>query len=431
MKSDYKNEWEKAMNEELESIQENQTWELKDLPPNRSSIGSKWVFKMKRDENGNVSRFKARLVAQGFTQKFGVDYDEVFAPVARSTTLRLLLSISGKLNLKVNHFDVKTAFLNGNLDEEIYMRPPAGMETHGKVYKLNKSLYGLKQAARVWNETFNKELVNIGFQQNETDKCLYVLREQKNICYLLIHVDDILLAYNNEEQMKYFVNKTNKIFEMKDLGTAKHYLGIDISKDEEGNFMISQSSYIEKIITEASLGDAKVSKYPLDPGYFKILDDKLLENNKEYRKIIGMLLFLTTHSRPDIASSVSILSQKVEKPNQTDLNELKRIVRYLKGTKSLSLKLSKSLGAPKIISYSDANWAEEKGGRKSNSGYICLFFGGTISWSCKKQEIVTLSTTEAEYVALSETIKETIWIERLVNFFEFDTKNEITVLTDS
>lgn len=424
-------DWEKAMREELNSIKENGTWTLTDLPSNRKSIGSKWVFKTKQDENGKVVRFKARLVAQGFTQKYGVDYDEVFAPVARSTTLRVLLSIAGKKNYFAKHFDVKTAFLNGNLEEEIFMRQPPGFKTGDKVYRLNKSLYGLKQAARVWNLTLHNELIKIGFNQSNVDKCLYVLSEPGKVCYLLVHVDDMVLVSNKEFFLETIAARIGKKFEMKNLGNVKHYLGIDIEQDEDNNFIMSQNSYIQKIIDEAGLTDAKVSKYPMDKGYYKIKDNILLPDNKEYRKLVGMLLYLTNHTRPDIAASVSILSQKVSNPNQTDMNEVKRVVRYLKGTMKLKLKLSSALGEQQLHSYSDANWAEDRKTGKSNSGYYCSFNGGAISWSCRLQDIVALSSTEAEYVALSETCKETIWLKKLLSFFDVNISSEILVLTDS
>jgi Reverse transcriptase (RNA-dependent DNA polymerase) len=310
---------------------------LEDLPSNRKSIGSKWVFKLKFNETGKVVRYKARLVAQGFTQKYGIDYDEIFAPVARSETLRLLLSVAGKKNYHVYHYDVKTAFLNGHLKEEIYLRQPQGFKINDKVLKLNKSLYGLKQAARVWNQTFHDKLLKIGFVQNETDKCLYVLREQEKLCYLLVHVDDILLVSNDLTLLNFCSEKIGKQFEIKNLGNVKHYLGMDVLRDSEGHFKIAQSSYIDKIVEEAGLSDAKASNYPLDIGYFKISDSKSLVDNNEYRKLVGMLLYLATHSRPDISASVAILSQKISNPNETDLNEIKRIVRYLKGTRDLKL----------------------------------------------------------------------------------------------
>lgn len=431
MSSTQKNEWKNAMMEEIESIENNGTWTPTDLPSNRKSVGSKWVFKLKRDENGKIVRYKARLVAQGFTQKYGVDYDEVFAPVARSTTLRIFLSFAGKLKFCVKQYDIKTAFLNGDLKEEIYLRPPQGFKFDDKVYKLNKSLYGLKQAARVWNETLHNELVKIGFVQNETDKCLYVLRERDNICYLLVHVDDMLMASNKIEVINSLALKISQKFEMTDMGNVKHYLGIDVERDQKGNFMLSQSKYISKIVETANLSDAKPSKYPIDPGYYKIEDENFLTDNSEYRKLIGMLLYLTTHSRPDIAASVSILSQKVSKPNQTDMTEVKRIIKYLKGTQSLKLRLSNDLCDQNLIAYSDANWAEDKSTRRSNSGYLCSINGGSVSWCCRRQDIIALSSTEAEYVALTETCKDVIWLKRLLKFFDLTFTEPITILTDS
>jgi hypothetical protein len=417
MSSKQKDKWMEAMKEELKSINENDTWESADLPINRKSIGSKWVYKIKRDENGNIVQYKARLVAKGFTQKFGSDYDEVFAPVARAATLRTLLSYAGKNNYIVKQFDVKTAFLNGNLQEEIYLRPPPGFETGNKVMRLKKSLYGLKQAAKVWNDTLNSELNKIGFRQCETDKCLFVLSEQNNLCYLLVHVDDFLLASASEALISKCSHRIGKSFQIKELGEIKHYLGIDVLRDGKGNFLISQTPYIEKIIQSAGLCDAHTSKYPIDPGYFKTVDEKYLSNNHEYRKLIGMLLYLTVHSRPDISASVAILSQKIEKPSVTDLNEVKRIVRYLSGTKHYVLALSRSANHNGLIAYSDANWAEDRVTRKSNSGYFCSFNGGAISWFCRRQELVSLSSTEAEFIALAESCKETVWLQRLLKFF--------------
>jgi hypothetical protein len=415
--SPQKDQWIKAMNEELNSINENQTWEITDLPSGRKAIGSKWVFKIKRNEIGEIAQFKARLVAQGFTQKYGVDYDEVFAPVARPATLRSLLSFSGKEKYAVKQYDVKTAFLNGVLEEEIYLKQPPGFKIDDRVFRLKKSLYGLKQAAKVWNDTLNLELGKIGFKQCETDKCLFVLCEQNELCYLLVHVDDMLLASKSEKFIETTAEKIGKCFQIKSLGNIKHYLGIDVLRDGFGHFMICQTPYIDKIIKTAGLIDAKLSKFPLDPGYFKIIDENFLPNNSDYRKYIGMLLYLAVHSRPDIAASVSILSQKIVKPTFTDLNEVKRIIRYLIGTKSHVLSLSQHSKNPNLIVFSDANWAEERETRKSNSGYFCSVNGGAISWSCRRQDIVSLSSTEAEFIALSEACKETLWLKKLLKFF--------------
>jgi hypothetical protein len=422
--------WEKAMKEELDSIEENKTWELIDLPHGRKAVGSKWVYKIKRDENGKIVRYKARLVAQGFSQKFGIDYDEVFAPVARSTTLRLLLSVAGKRNYVVRHYDIKTAFLNGKLEEEVYLKQPLGFQKGNKVYRLKKSLYGLKQAARVWNQTLHEALVTNGCIQNQTDRCLYIWKNNDKVCYILVHVDDLLAAGSDEQVINQIMEALGRRFETKNLGEAKHYLGIDIERDNNGRFLISQRLYIDKIVEEAGLTEAKISKFPLDTGYNK-QEGSLLESNAEYRKLIGMLLYLTTNSRPDIAASVAILSKKVEKPRDNDLNEVKRIIRYLKGTRNMKLSLNEANGKEVIHAYSDANWAEDREDRKSNSGYFCSFNGGAISWCSRKQDVIALSSAEAEYVALTEACKEVTWLKEVSKGFDVEISEPVTILTDS
>ena len=424
--------WKKAMEEEIKSINHNKTWDLVKLPKNKRAIGCKWVYKLKRDENGEICTYKARLVAQGFSQKYGEDYDEVFAPVARSATFRILMSVAGVNNYHVKQFDIKTAFLNGDIEEEIYMKQPPGFENGNNVCKLKKSLYGLKQAARAWNKVFHEAVIGFGFTQSEVDKCLYSLKNVNDVCYMIVHVDDILVASNNPKLIESFKNHLGNLFEVKDMGNVKHFLGIDVKRDEEGNFHISQSQYIEKIVEEAGLNDGKISKYPLMTGYFRHHDENYLESNNEYRKLIGKLLYVSTNTRPDIAASVGILSQKISKPTKTDLIEVRRIIRYLNGTKNLSLQLSDKTKIGDLEVYSDASWAEDSIDRRSTSGFLCGINGGTVSWSSRKQDIVSLSSMEAEYIALSESCKEVKWVKMLTNsFFEFVVPDKITLHTDS
>ena len=423
-------QWKCAMEEELEAINENKTWELSDLPMGRRAIGSRWVFKEKRDGNGRTVRYKARLVAQGFSQKYGVDYDEVFAPVARQTTMRLLLSIAGARKYHVMQYDIKSAFLNGKLEEEIYMKQPPGFQEGNKVYRLRKSLYGLKQSARVWNQTLHEALIQQGFTQNITDNCLYSWKFRGSVCYILIHVDDLLVAGNNINDINKLMEAVGNRFEITNLGGVKHYLGIDIKRDKEGRFAISQSSYIDSIIEEAGLTEAKTSKFPLDTGYTKQLGTPL-EKNDEYRKLIGMLLYLTTNTRPDIAASVSILSRKIEHPRGNDMMEVKRVIKYLKGTRNLKLMLNDIGGTEVLEVYSDANWAEDTDDRKSNTGYFVGFNGGTISWCCRKQDLVAMSSAGSEYIALAETCKEVLWLQEILKGFDVRTEKTTTILTDS
>lgn len=426
-----RHKWARAMQEEIDSLNANETWTLVDLPPNKKVIGTKWVYKIKRNEKGEILRYKARLVAQGFTQKFGVDFDEVFAPVARSQTFRTLLSYSGSKGFCVKHFDVKTAFLNGTLEEEIYIRQPKGFNINKKVFKLHKSLYGLKQAARVWNQELHQSLLSIGFYQSDSDSCLYYAIRDENICYLLVHVDDIVAASNSKKFMDDLMNRVKAKYSITDLGEIKHYLGMEVERNENGEFCISQSNYIMKIAETAGLSERKTSNTPLDTGYYKLTHDELLGDSSEYRKLIGCILYVATHTRPDIAASVSILSQKVESPTKTDLNEVKRVIRYLKGTSHFKLRLNRiDIPNQSLFSYSDANWAEDPSERKSNSGYACIVNGGIVSWSCRRQDLVALSSTESEYVALCEATKETTWLQKLCK--EFDNITTPTELfTDS
>lgn len=421
-------EWIKAMTEELDSLKETESYELTDLPPNKTAIGCKWVFKRKIEKGS--TRYKARLVAQGFSQKYGEDYDEVFAPVARSPTIRLLLSMAGKRNLIIKQFDVKTAFLNGDLEEEIYMRQPTGFKTGDKVFRLRKSLYGLKQAARSWNTKLDKSLVKVGFKQSEADDCLYIKHVGKERIFIVCHVDDMIFAATNHKLIDQTFNQLSEDFALKDLGHVQEFLGVEIYKSRNG-YSINQSKYISKIAAELNVANAKPQKYPIDPGYYALKSDELLPSNNEFRKIIGMLLYISTNTRPDIAASVCILAQRVEKPRSIDLSEALRIVKYLNGTKEHRLNLNCANKPQHLLAYSDANFAECKIEMKSNSGLICFVNGGPIVWRCRKQTNVALSTTEAEYYAITEAAKEVLWLQTLLNDFEAKVDDPTIILNDN
>jgi hypothetical protein len=426
-----KDKWIVAMDQEMNSILRNNTWTEVELPKDRTTIGCKWVYKIKNSENSPQTTYKARLVAQGYTQKFGQDFDEVFAPVTKSATFRLLLTVSSKLNLQVQQYDVKSAFLNGELQEEIYMRPPPGYLSNDKVLKLNKSLYGLKQAARVWNQTLNKAMTNEGFLQSKNDECLYKFQDENYICYAIVHVDDMIFASNSLNLINTKTKALNRSFELKCLGKVQNYLGIEISRDAQGIFAIHQTKYIEKVAEEFNLQDAKGSKYPLDPGYHSLDDSNNLPSNEEYRKLIGMLLYILTNSRPDISVAVAILAQRVTKPRQLDFSEATRIVKYLVATKHEKLHmLDKSSSIP-LTAFSDSDWAADRTTRKSISGIVCLVFGSPVSWSSRKQDIVSTSTTESEFYAISEAVKELQWLKNILADFNQIIESPIVIRADN
>lgn len=417
LESEHKDQWLEAMKEELNSLEHNGTWTLCKLPHESKAIGSKWVFKVKTNQDGSIQCFKARLVAQGFSQKFGKDYDLVFAPVVKQTTYRILLSIAAKQNLIVQHLDAKTAFLNGDLQETIYMKQPPGFIIEGKedhVCLLRRSLYGLKQSARVWNKVLHQVLIDAGYIQSQNDPCLYTISVQGKFCYILIYVDDLIVASKHNELLISCEKILKDKFPIKNLGNIQNYLGLHIKRDKDGNFAINQTKYINKVINNFGLSEAKSSPIPISVSYEKGDDSEILINNEKYQQLIGCLLYISVNTRPDISASVSILAQKVLKPNSEDWNELKRILRYLKGTANYSLVLGRTDSCEELIGYADANWAESRLDRKSNSGFVFKFLGGVVSWSCKRQTCVALSSTEAEFIALSEACKEAQWIRRIL-----------------
>ena len=415
MRSNEADLWRTAMGEELQALMDNNTWELVQLPADKKAIGCKWLFKTKRDEHGRVVRHKARIVAQGFTQKFGTDYDEVFAPVAKQVTFRVLLTIASRRNSVVKHVDVKTAYLNGELEETIYMRQPEGYTTGDErtVCRLRRSLYGLKQSARVWNRKVDSTFKSIGFQQSKSDPCLYMRRQNGTFAYILIYVDDMVIVTQTEEEFNSIFESLQRNFTVTNLGDIRHFLGMEVERSDAG-FKLNQATYIRKLVQRFNLQQAKPSKVPLDPGYLQQKEEecKPLPNNQDYLSLIGGLLYVAVHTRPDIAVSTSILAQKSSKPNQQDWNEAKRVLRYL----DLTINHKLQLGATNdgLQMFVDADWAGNSRDRKSNSGLLLQFGGGLVAWSTRKQTCVALSSTEAEFVALAEGCQELIWTRRLL-----------------
>lgn len=413
-----KEKWLEAMIDELNSINKNNVWTLTTLPTDRKAIGCKWLFTMKYNQTNQTYRYKARLVAQGFSQKFGVDYNQVFAPVAKQCTLRILLSIASHENLHTRHLDVKTAFLYGRLTETIYMKQPPGFEVDGKendVCLLQRSLYGLKQAPRSWNDRINQTLVELNFERNKADPCLYHQKfTNGDECFLLIYVDDIFITSNSIKRIQEFKTEITRTFEIHDLGEVRCYLGIEITK-RDNTYFINQEKYIHKLLKKYNLEDAKTSNIPISQTYGKSNDSILLPNNDIYREMIGSLLYISLNSRPDIAAAVCILSQKISCPTKEDLIELKRILKYLKGTINYQLPMKAEDNNMNLYGYCDANFGEDRSDRKSNSGFIFKYNGGTVNWSCTKQRMVALSSTEAEFIALCEAVKEASWTKNLLH----------------
>jgi hypothetical protein len=308
--------WVQAMDNEMQSICKNGTWELATLPPGQKPIGLKWVYKLKKNADGDVLKHKARLVAKGYVQQQGVDFDEVFAPVARLDTIRLILALAANRGWQVHHLDVKTAFLNGELEEEVYVAQPEGYVEKGKekmVLKLSKALYGLRQAPRAWNIKLDKSLRLLGFSKCASEPAVYKRGIGKNAVILGVYVDDLIVTGADVSEIDRFKKQMTSQFEMSDLGLLSFYLGIEVEQCAD-YITIRQSNYAKKILSQFGMGDCNPTKVPMDPG-MKLDADKEGEkvDATEFRRIIGCLRYLL-HTRPDLSFSVGMASRFMEKP---------------------------------------------------------------------------------------------------------------------
>ena len=417
--------WEHAMRNELDSIHKNGTWDLVPLPKDRKALPCKWVYKYKYTADSASPKYKARLVAKGFKQEHGVDFDEIFSPVVKMTTLRMLLALAANQDLELVQMDVKTAFLHGDLDEEIYMEQPEGYEVSGKehlVCKLKKSLYGLKQSPRLWYQKFDAFMKTQGYARSNEDACLYTKTcSDGSSIMLILYVDDMLIVGKNKDELSLFKKNLSQTFDMKDLGDARHILGMRITRDRSKRCIyLSQVEYISKVLKRFNMENAKPLSTPL-PTYVKLSTcdcptsdkDKEFMSKVPYQSAVGSLMYAMVATRPDIAFAVGAVSRFMSNPGKKHWDAVKLILRYLSGTKDKCLCLGR--GDASIIGYTDSDYAGCADSRKSTSGYIFLIMGGAIAWRSRLQECVALSTTEAEYVAASEACKEAVWLSRLAS----------------
>ncbi|KAL0537088.1 hypothetical protein IC582_026058 [Cucumis melo] len=408
--------WKIAMDEKIKAIKKNDTWELSTLPNGKKAVGVKWVFKIKRNEKGEVERYKARLVAKGYSQRKGIDYDEVFAPVARLETIRLLIALATQNNWKIFQMDVKSAFLNGYLEEEVYLEQPPGYCVKGqedKVLKLKKALYGLKQAPRMWNSRINKYFLDNGYLRCPYEHSLYIkVNGHGDILVVCLYVDDLIFTGNCASMFEDLKNAMTQEFEMTDIGLMSYYLGIEVKQSEEGIF-ISQERYTREILEKFNMMNSKPVATPIETGTKLSKHEEGDDVDPSYFKsLVGSLRYLTC-TRPDILFSVGLVSRFMESPTTTHLKVAKRILRYLRGTLDYGLFYSSSKEF-KLEGYCDSDWAGDTNDRKSTSGYV-FFIGNTaFTWSSKKQPIVTLSTCEAEYVAAASCVCHAVWLRNLL-----------------
>lgn len=405
--------WIAAMKDEYQSLVKNDTWKLVERPKDRNIVDNRWIFKIKQNTNGLVERYKARLVARGFSQEYGFDYLETFSPVVRFTSIRTILAVAAQRKMCLKQFDVKTAFLNGDLKEEIYMQQPMGFsDGTEKVCKLQRSLYGLKQASRCWNQKFKNFIQLFGFSTCKADSCVFVSRKDGQLVIMAIHVDDGLIAGDTVKSIDDVLKFLCDHFEIKSMNVGC-FLGLEIEQRSDGSIFVHQSNYAKRVLSRFNMENCNPVATPGDSN--KILHD--FDDSKPseypYREAVGSLMYLSIATRPDITHAVAIASRYLEKPNMAHENAVKRIFKYLKGTINFGIFYA-SGGTNKLIGYSDADHAGDIETRRSTSGYIFKLNDGIISWSSERQKSVSISTMEAEYIAASEASKELIWIRRLL-----------------
>ncbi|GJR11586.1 putative RNA-directed DNA polymerase [Tanacetum coccineum] len=379
--------WKNGMDVEMDALMRNGTWDKCILPQGKKPIGCRWIFTVKYKPYGTVERYKARLVAKGYTQTYGIDYSETFSPVAKIDTIRVLFSIAANQGWPLHQFDVKNAFLHGELKEEVYIEGPPGFSQHfkhGEVCKLNKSLYGLKQSPRAWFGRFTLAMKKYGYKQSNSDHTQFLSHKGDHVTCLIIYVDDMIITGNDESEIK----------------KAKRRIMCTIRNE---GLRKSKKLFMK---TKAKLAD-----------------------KDRYQRMVGKLIYLS-HTHPDIAYAVGVVSQFMHQPQVDHMHAVLRIVRYLKGTTGHGL-LFKTNGHLNIQIFTDADWAGDKGNRRSTSGYFSLVGGNLVTWKSKKQKAVSLSSVEAEFRGIAKGLAEALWIRKLVSEIGFPPKESIRIMSDN
>ncbi|KAK1424219.1 hypothetical protein QVD17_19540 [Tagetes erecta] len=417
--------WREAMNAEMQSMRENQVWDLVELPPESRAIGSKWLFKRKPDMHGKVHTYKARLVAKGYTQIEGIDYEETFSPVAMIKSIRILLAIAAYYDYEIWQMDVKTAFLNGHLSEDVYMVQPEGFidpKYPNRVCKLNKSIYGLKQASRSWNLRFDQKIKEFGFVKNEDEPCVYRKASGSSISFLILYVDDILIIGNNIPMLNEVKQWLGSCFAMKDLGEAAYILGIRIYRNRSKRLLwLNQSTYIDKMMTRFKMENSKKGGVPMTKG--TVLNKSQspstdIENKRmeavPYASAIGSIMYAMLCTRPDVSCALSMTSRYQQSPGMAHWTAVKNILKYLRRTKDMSLIFGGVEEELTVRCYTDASFQTDRDDSRSQSGFVFTLNGGAVSWKSSKQSVVADSTTESEYIAASDAAKEAVWMKKFI-----------------
>ena len=401
-------------------------------PREKEIIGVKWVYKVKVNEDGSFQRNKARLVAKGYTQQPGIDYDETFSPVSRLDTIRMLIALAAQKGWLLYQLDIKSAFLNGELTNEIYVEQPQGFVIEGaedKVYRLKKALYGLKQASRAWYSQIDAYFIEHGFERSKSESTLYVKTQGTSTLIVALYVDDLLFCGDDEKMIHDFKIEMMKRYEMSDMGLLHHFLGMEIYQENDGVF-ICQRKYSNNILKKFGMGDCNPTLIPL------VVNEKMKKEDGEkkidasiYRSMVGSLLYLCA-TRPDIMFASSMLSRFMNSPSQIHLGAAKRVLRYIKGTTNFGIKYVKGAQI-NLQGYCDSDWAGCLDDMKSTTGYSFSLGSSVFSWSSKKQESVAQSTAEAEYVAAAMATSQVYWLRKILGDIGMKQKEATELFCDN
>jgi transposase InsO family protein len=402
--------WQPPIRHEIKAHEDNNTWELTDatsLPPNVKLVGTRWVMTVKKDEHDQIVKRKARIVAQGFSQRPGVDYDDTYSPVIRYDSLRLIIFIAIFKGWLLRQIDFDAAYLNGSLQHVIYARCPPGVGRPGQVLRLLKALYGLKQSGREWYSVLSTWLTGNGFTQATFDPCVFISHN----LILGVYVDDLLLA-GTSDAITQFLDLTHKRFRFKDLGRPKLLLGLEIDYLDNG-VKLHQRTYVEAILRRYRLDQCNGRLTPLDPNSFpqrSPSDQPIdLERQKLHQSIVGSVNFLAMVSRPDLSFPVSMLASYNANPSEVHLGLARQLLRYIRKTSNYGVEITNATNSVQVTMYADASFNTDPDNAKSFSGYIMKVNGSTISWSSKRQSCVARSTCEAEYMAASRAASHLVW----------------------
>lgn len=437
-------EWSKAMSDEMNSLELNNTWEEVDnIPSGRQTISTKWVFKTKTDEQGKLQRHKARLVARGFSQTPGIDFTETFAPVTRMSTIRMLCAIAALRGYSLKQMDAKTAYLNAPLKEDLYIDLPDGYNPklpNTNALRLKKALYGLKQAGREWNQLLTTFLKSSDkWSQCEYEPCLFKSKPKFNqgAFYMAVFVDDFSCAVEKEEDWVSFITDFKTHFQLSESDIMKWLLGIHVNQDlEKGTVTLCQRKYVQQMLDDFNMSDCNPTTTPITPDPpVKPTAEPTAEEQEwikhtPYQGLVGSLIYSSRCTRPDTTFAVHHSAKFNSDYRREHWKSAKRVLSYLKGTSTTALQYSRD-GEATLVGYADADWAADKNDRKSVFGYIFMLAGSAIAWKTKKQESVALSTCEAEYYAMSEAAQEATYLRRILNFLQVNISQPTTIYIDN